>query len=166
MLLIAIPLVVIIAIRRGFYRLMVKWGYTLSKNQINVDENLPNFFEAVKLSDADWMVFENRNLRQNYGFNFIPETVEEQLDDWQLAKKPIQGVAWYNILANPIYARQFNFIEVNVPSREDLIVDGDDNEENDCEQSDMVQVLLNIAFAPRDVVKSYTFGEGLSKTFK
>ena len=61
---------------------MEKWGYTLSKNQINVDENLPNFFEAVKLSDADWMVFENSNLRKNYGFNFIPEPVEERLDDW------------------------------------------------------------------------------------
>ena len=83
-----------------------------------------------------------------------------------MAKKPIQGVAWYNILANPIYARQFNFIEVNVPSREDLIVDGDSDEENDCEQSDMVQILLNIAFAPRDVVKSFTFGPGISKSFK
>ena len=83
-----------------------------------------------------------------------------------MAKKPIQGVAWYNVLANPIYARQFNFIEVNVPCREDLIVDGDDDEGNDCEQSDMVQILLNIAFAPRDVVKSFVFGPGISKTFK
>ena len=47
-------------------------------------------------------------------------------------------MAWYSLLANPIYARQFNFIEVNVPSREALIVDGDDDEDNDCEQSDMV----------------------------
>ena len=53
------------------------------------------------------------------------------------------------MLANPLYARAFNYIEVNVASREDLIVDGDSNEDNDCEQSDMVQVLLNIAFAPR-----------------
>ena len=43
----------------------------------------------MKLSDADWMVFENKNMRENYGFNFIPEGVEERLDDWQLAKKPI-----------------------------------------------------------------------------
>jgi len=98
-----------------------------------VDENLPNFFEAVKLSDADWMVFENMNLRENYGFQFIPTKVEQRLDDWQLAKKPINGVAWYNILASPYYARLFNFIEVNVPSRSDLIVDGDDDDENDCE---------------------------------
>ena len=146
--------------------MMEKWGFTLSKVEINVDENLPNFFEAIKLADADWMVFENCNLRKNYGFEFIPESVEKRLDDWQLAKKPIQGVAWYNVLANPIYARQFNFIEVNVPNREDLIVDGDDDEDNDCEQSDMVQILLNIAFAPKDVVKKFKFGPGISKDFK
>ena len=112
------------------------------------------------------MVFENQNLRKNYGFGFIQEEVEERLDEWQLAKKPINGVAWYNILANPHYARMFNFIEVNVPSREDLIVDGDSDEGNDCEQSDMVQVLLNIAFAPRAVVKDFVFGPGISTTFK
>ena len=43
----------------------------------------------MKLSDADWMVYENSNLRNNYGFQFIPEKVEDLLDDWQLAKKPI-----------------------------------------------------------------------------
>ena len=43
-------------------------GYTISQNKISVDENLPNFFQAVKLSDADWMVFENMNLRNQYGF--------------------------------------------------------------------------------------------------
>ena len=84
------------------------------------------------------MVYENQNMREVYGFNFIPEETEERLDDWQLAKKPIQGVAWYNILANPIYARRFNYIQVNVPCREDLIVDGDSDDGNDCEQSDMV----------------------------
>lgn len=82
-----------------------------------------------------------------------------------MAKKPIRGIAWYNLLANPNYGRIFNYIEVNVPSREDLIVDGDEDEGNDCEQSDMVQVLLNIAFAPRAIVKDFKFGPGISTTF-
>lgn len=50
-----------------------------------------------------------------------------------MVKKPIRGIAWYSILANPHYSRLFNYIEVNVPNREDLIVDGDDDEGNDCE---------------------------------
>ena len=47
-----------------------------------------------------------------------------------------------------------------------MIVDGDSDEGNDCEQSDMVQVLLNIAYAPRAVVKDFVFGPGVSVTFK
>lgn len=127
------PLFAIIVGLRFFYPLLQKAGYTISRQKMVVDENLPNFFEAVKLSDADWMVFENKNIRENYAFNFIPENIEKRLDDWQLAKKPINGCAWYSILANPNYSRLFNFIEVNVPDRSELIVDGDDDDENDCE---------------------------------
>ena len=55
---------------------------------------------------------------------------------------------------------------MNVPSREALIVDGDEDEGNDCEQSDMVQLLLNMAFAPREVIKDFVFGPGISTTFR
>jgi len=59
MLMIAIAFVVIIVMRVGFYETMTKWGYTISTNVIEVDENLPNFFKSVKLSDADWIVKES-----------------------------------------------------------------------------------------------------------
>jgi hypothetical protein len=78
---------------------------------------LPNFFEAVKLGDADWMVNESGNLRQNYGFSMTTKEVESRLDDWQLAKSPIRGIAWYNILANPRYACLFNYIDANLSDK-------------------------------------------------
>lgn len=55
------------------------------------------------------------------------------MDKVEVPKKPIQGIAWYNLMANPMYVRAFNYIEIDVPNRENLIVDGDDNEGNDCE---------------------------------
>ena len=61
-------MIIIIFVMRFFYRILERNGFTITSNQINVDENLPNFFQAVKLSDADWMVYENSNLRNNYGF--------------------------------------------------------------------------------------------------
>ena len=112
------------------------------------------------------MVFENQNLKKNYGFSMIRSDVEERLDEWQMPKKSVRGIAWYNVLANPYYARLFNYIDINVPSRSELINDGDSDEGNDCEQSDMVQVLLNIAYAPRAVVKDFVFGPGISLSFK
>lgn len=105
----------------------------LSRAKISVDEDLPNFFKAVKLRDADWLVSESENLRKKYGISMVPQEVERQIDLTQSTDKAICNVPWYNILANPVYARQFNFIEVNVPDRAELIVDGNDDDTIDCE---------------------------------
>lgn len=50
------------------------------------------------------------------------------------------------MLANPSYSKAFNYITVSVEDREDYIVDGDDDEGNDCEQCDMVSILINLAY--------------------
>jgi len=56
---------------------------------MEVDENLPNFFKAVKLSDCDWIVNENKHLREQYGFQVCPQGLEERLDNTPVCKKPI-----------------------------------------------------------------------------
>lgn len=157
MLLIAIPIMVIVLLRRFAYPLLSKWGFVISTNVISVDENLPKFFEAVKLQDADWFVKESNYLQEKYKFTFANNRVVAELDNWKVAKKPISGIAWYNILANPYYIKDFNYITVDVPDRESLIVDGDDDEGNDCEQSDMVSILLNLAYVRQTVAKSFQF---------
>jgi hypothetical protein len=96
--LIAMCMVVITILRVFFYDLITKWGYSISNNVIEVDENLPNFFKAVKLSDADWLVKENNYYEEKYGFAFTGKRARDQLDDWKLAKTPISGIAWYNLL--------------------------------------------------------------------
>jgi len=166
MILIGLALVVITIMNIFFYETLKSWGFTLSSNQIEVDENLPNFFEAVKLKDADWIVKENRYYREKYGFSFVRRRVEERLDDWKTAKKPISGIAWYNLLANPKYVRDFNYIPTDVgDDREDLIVDGDDAEGNDCEQSDMVSILVNLAYVTPHVAAKFRFAPGYSESF-
>jgi len=62
-----------------------------------------------------------------------PKVLEERLDDTKICKKPIQGVVWYNLLANPSYAHMMSYIQAGVPDRDALIVDGDEDEGNDCE---------------------------------
>jgi hypothetical protein len=121
-------------------------SFTLTANTIEVDENLPNFFEAVKLRDADWIVKEAKYYQETYGIRFVRREVVERLDDWKLAKKPISGIAWYNLLANQKYEREFNYFPTDMDGRNDFIVDNDDQEGNDCEQSDMVAILVNLAY--------------------
>ena len=53
-----------------FFDTLLKWGFTISTNVIEVDENLPNFFYALRLSDADWLVKENTYLKEKYHFSF------------------------------------------------------------------------------------------------
>lgn len=53
------------------------WGYQLADHEINVDEDLPHFFEAVKLSQANELVEENINMKRNFGFEpNDPDTIE------------------------------------------------------------------------------------------
>ena len=127
---------------------------------------MPNFFRSVKLSDADWIVKENQYLEQNYSFRFAPSKLIEEMDKVEVPKKPVQGIAWYNLMANPMYVRAFNYIEIDVPNRENLIVDGDDNEGNDCEQSDMVNILINLAFVKPKVGREFKLESGYSESFK
>ena len=118
----------------------------------------------MKLSDADWLVKESTYFRQKYQFNFVDERTVDILDDTPICMKPITGIVWYEVLANPTYARDFNYITASVEDRADYIVDGDSDEENDCEQSDMVSILINLAYLKQDVARTFKFGPGYSKT--
>ena len=169
----AFPLVVIASVvklliffRLTLDRLMHYWGFVISKEEIKVDENLPNFFQAVPLTEAEWIIAENRNLREVYGFNLMQREIEERLNSQKEGKAYIRGTCWYHVCANPSYARDFCYIDAVWPNRSDFIVDGDDDEENDCEQSDMSQLVINIGLAPRQVIRDSSFGPGISSKFK
>ncbi len=75
MLLMVIPIVIIMILRLVAYPLLSKWGFVISTNVISVDENLPKFFEAVKLQDADWFVKESKYLLDQYLFTFANKKV-------------------------------------------------------------------------------------------
>ena len=99
----------------------------------------------------------------------------------RVPKKAMQGTPWYQILSNTKYSNQFGYIGAFVNEREKLIEDGlggdlDNNGnlpreivDTRCEQSDMVIVLLNLAYIPDTVVKQlgkYKFEPGWSHKFR
>jgi len=47
-----------------------------------------------------------------------------------------------------------------------LIKDDDDDEGNDNEQSDIVSIMLNLAFLPEKLVEKFRFESGFSKLIK
>lgn len=65
------------------------WGFSLQKEEISVDEDLPNFFSAVRLQQADEIIMESDNLRDKYGFEIEDPQTLEILDHTQMPKKAI-----------------------------------------------------------------------------
>lgn len=152
LLLMGLAVLVIIVMQSFFKKTLKEWGFSFGGSKIEVDENLPQFFNSIRLRDADWLLKENQNLKEEYGFAVISKKVADILDTVGTPKKAIQGVPYYFILANPLYYRDFQYICCDVPSRNTLIKDDDDDEDNDCEQSDIVSIVLNMAYIPDEVL--------------
>jgi len=159
--LLLIALTIIIILESYFKEYLTKWGFSLSSNEIDVDENLPDFYKAVKLSDADWMVKEQEYYVNEYNLKIVEPELAEKMDEVGRPKKAVQGIAWYNVLANPDYITAFNYINCDVPNRSNLIVDDDDDEDNDNEQSDTVQVALNLGVLNKEIALNMPFGKGM-----
>lgn len=141
----------------------------MSSKDIEVDEDLPNFFEAVKLSQADELIEENKNMQQNYLFEHNDPDTIELLEKATIPKKAIQGSPWYQILSNFRYQDQFQYIGAFIEEREKLIEDGfsDDIKKYKFEQSDFVMILLNLAYIPDSIIRHVDFSKyGWSDHFR
>lgn len=51
--------------------ILQKLGFTLSQEDIIVNEDLPNFYTSIKLKQADQVIMESDNLKTNYGLEIV-----------------------------------------------------------------------------------------------
>lgn len=118
-------------------------------------------------------------MQREYGYSKTSPGTLEMLDNTKMPKKAITGTPWYNIVANPSYSEEFAFFNAGIHEREKLIEDGraekflDDgvtmtaeSRMHRYEQSDMVHVLLNLAYIPDQVVRKVDFDPGWSRRFR
>ena len=79
----------------------------------------------------------------------------------------LQGVHTYDILRNPNYYQAFQYFSADLPDRQDYIIDGDDQKGNDEAQSDMVRIVLNLAYLSKEEVLNINFGpDGIKELIK
>ena len=101
-----------------------KYGFSRKNDMIAVDEDLPNFFEAVKLGQADEIIEEYYNMKNKYGFEVYDRNVIQKLESIGTPTKwAMQGTPWYSMLSNPDYADDFNYINCKVKDRVKFIKD-------------------------------------------
>ena len=171
--------VFLLIIRKILGDKLMKLGFTMQAKELEVDEDLPDFYTTVKLLHSSEILSEEANMFKNYGFSFNDGDTIAALQRSCVPKRPIVGTPWYQILSNPKYSNEFMYLGAFVNDRHLLIEDGaaDQVDENGvmsqeqirqrCEQSDLVMILLNLAYIPDKVILALTdFNFGWSVKFK
>lgn len=83
-----------------------------------------------------------------------------------MPKRALQRTPWYGILSNQKYSEAFYYFGAHIGEREKLIKDRDYDEGNDCMQSDIVNILLNLGSIPDEVAMRLNFASGFLEGFK
>lgn len=135
MLLLSLIIAVCALLKYTSPKMLAKYGYVLSSNKLEVEENLPEFYSALKMKDKEWFVSENERMKNQYAYMVANSGTLKRIKRYQSTPaRPITNIAFYWLLANPEYQRQFNYIPVAVKNRNDLIVDENrDDKETNCE---------------------------------
>jgi len=77
------------------------------------------------------------------------------------------GAHCYDILASEQYAKDFQYYSPALgEERNSYIKDDDEDEDNDMMQSDIVKIILNLAYMPISIAKSFTFDKDFYKKAK
>lgn len=74
------------------------------------------------------------------------ETLKRLKETHMKEDSHMKGVHCYDILANPLYLDDFQYFSSAMDHRAEYIIDDDDDEGNDNAQSDLVKMILNLAF--------------------
>ena len=105
--------------------------WLLNFKKIEIVDEVENYFESLDEHDRRWSVMEEEYSRRKLlGLKILTDEALEKLKDTKLKGKPLQGIHSYDILANPAYSESFNYVSVSVPDRNNYIIDGDSDEEN------------------------------------
>jgi len=87
----------------------------------------------------------------------LTEETFENLKNHKSQGKEMQGIHTYDILANPNYIDDFQYFSSDLDDRGKYIIDDDEDESNDNAQSDLVRIILNLAYITSEQARSFTF---------
>ena len=134
------------------------WFPALAIGDIELDEDIDNYWASLDDEDRKWSQREEQNARTALNMPLLTENQFRSLEQTpKTAGKTLQGVHSYDILANPLYLDDFQYVTAAEDDRNDMIIDDDDDESNDAAQSDFVRVALNLAFLTEKEARQFKF---------
>ncbi len=129
--------------------------------EIEVDEDIDNYWASLDLNDRNWSIQEEINSRKLLsGMKLLTDEQYTRLKETpQTSGRPIVGAHSYDILCNPLYCQQFVYLSSSIAHRDMFIIDNDLDESNDMVQSDAVRVALNLAYLTEADISNAVFSQ-------
>jgi len=125
-----------------------------------LDEDLDNYFHTLDDHDRNWSIKEEENSRSILNMRILNDYTLNRLKTTQAGVATMKGTHTYDILANPLYLDDFQYFTAADDDREKYIIDDDSDEDNDNAQSDLVRMVLNLAFMTEEQAKNFSFDKG------
>jgi len=96
-----------IVFRNLLYKWVTRFFPSLKVGDLEIDEDLPNYFTTIDDNDRNWSIKEEEYSREKLNMNVLEDETLRKLKATQLVGNNIKGVHCYDILANPLYVKEF-----------------------------------------------------------
>jgi len=125
---------------------------------IEVDEDIDLYQNCLDKDDQSFSLKEEENMRKFGMWTQLNETMK-RVKGGELSKPEmhLQGIHTYDILRNPAYHQDFQYFAADLDDRASFIIDDNDCEDDDTAQSDLVRMVLNLAFIRKDELVENNF---------
>lgn len=143
--------------RNVIYNLLMALLPFLHIGNFEIDEDLDNYFNTIDDEDRNWSIKEEENARAVLGMHVLDDETLKRFRETKIGKSHMKGTHCYDILANELYLDDFQYFSPAKEGRNEYIKDDDDDEDNDAAQSDLVKMVLNLAFLSEERAKGFTF---------
>ena len=135
-------------------------------SDIRMDEDIGTYEQVLDNDDRKYSLAEEINMRM-FGVQTMLESSYKALycpKEDKEHKQKLTGIHTYDLLRNQNYIQQFQYFAANTPYRDDMIIDNDDCDANNSAQSDLVRIVLNMAYFRPEELKNLDFSaNGLQK---
>ena len=139
---------------------------SLRIGDVEINEDICSYWESLDEEDRKWSLREEENARNALKTKILTDTQFDRLKSSRMTSgATLQGTHSYDILANPLYLDDFQYVTAAEDDRAEMIIDDDDDEGNDAAQSDLVRISLNLAYMNESEARSFKFNkQGMQST--
>lgn len=117
---------------RKMFRFFVMLYPDLEIGDVALDEDIDNYWASLDDKDRDWSIKEDKYSKDKLNLQILTEKQRTQLNKAvPTTGRTLQGCHSYDILANPLYFDDFQYISASVENRNAYIIDDDEDEDND-----------------------------------